>query len=342
MKNNTVNDIFQNNNSNKNKTKTILLLTIVAIILISVFLIIAWVMTRDNPIQSIEEVDSNAKITNQQNAPSPIPYAHNIENQNDNPLGINDNMVLQIPNSNQNNTESMSSVPPLSVQSNELEENKGNKTEQEQVGFENDERYKAAYKELELKHETKNKDKDIKQQEKEPTKVITPLPPKDTIIAQAPDPTAKRPVKKEEQKDSAKPKVEAQKKEVVKDTKKEDSKQVEKVVASTQKDKPKEVISKQPSDKVIQRPQNIADANQGKSPEKGHYIQVGSFTIQDKITPEFLNKVSKYSYRKENSEYNGKPSVKYLIGPYKTREEAKQIESKIRTEIKSDAFYVKR
>ena len=60
MKDNTnvTNDIFQNDN-NKNKTKTILLLTIVAVILIAVFLIIAWVMTRDNTLQVASKAVDN-------------------------------------------------------------------------------------------------------------------------------------------------------------------------------------------------------------------------------------------------------------------------------------------
>ncbi len=354
VKNNSaVDDIFKNDNSNKNRTKTILLLAIVAIILISVFLIIAWVMTRDNPMQNIEEVDQEKKVLNEQssNQQSPLPYAHNIDtSKNNNPLGINDSISSNL--ANPNNVEvPMSSTPPLGVQASDLDkstQNTNNMPNKEHANFEDDARYVAAYKALQDKYEA-NKDtksqQDKKEQEVTQPKVITPLEPKKVTIAQAPDPTIRNQAKSTDVKANTKPNTEAPKqaqkdsKPTLKDPKKEEQKQVVQV----NKDKPKETVTKQPSpDKVIPRPQSVAGENQGKAPEKGHYIQVGSFTVQDKITPEFLNKVSKYSYRKENSEYNGKPSVKYLIGPYKTREEAKQVESKIRTEIKSDAFYVKR
>ncbi len=336
--NRPVNDIFQNDNGSKNKTKTILLLTIVAIILISVFLIIAWVMTRDNPIQAMQNQNTNEAIINEPKNP-PLPYAHNMDNEN--PLGLDTTKeTLGLNEKPVDNP--MSNVPPVGVPINNA--NTTPTTEQQAVAkdddFENNARFQAALRDLERQHtdkkEIKKEEEPAKTKEQTPTKVITPLAPKDTTIARAPDPTksAQKPAPKPIDKEKAKP---------------ADSVKPNPQPVATQKPKEPEkpalmpIIDREKPDnkKVIQRPQNnVVSANQGKAPEKGHYIQVGSFVAQEKITPEFLNKIAKYNYRILKVEEKGGIRAKYLIGPYKTRAEVKQIETKIRTEINQGAFYV--
>ena len=114
-KNSQVNDIFADDNGARNRTKTILLLTIVAVILIAVFLIIAWVMTRDNPIQSISVNNTESNITSGSsnggangtlNAQKPIPYAHS-ESQNPNP-NLTDQLGLNVDSN-------LSTTPPIGV-----------------------------------------------------------------------------------------------------------------------------------------------------------------------------------------------------------------------------------
>lgn len=58
----------------------------------------------------------------------------------------------------------------------------------------------------------------------------------------------------------------------------------------------------------------------GSNATAGHYLQVGVFNK----TPNkaFLDKIKKYSYRTQTSVLNGESVTKYLIGPYKSRNEA--------------------
>lgn len=393
MKKNSVEDILQNDTGNKSKTKTILLLAIVAIILISVFLIIAWVMTRDNPVHTLSDANANNRVLSQQidNTPQTIPYAHNIDsNAQSNFLSNGHNDQQDQLGLNLDNTQgremAMSSVPPVGVQTQTSETSMGMISALAETGgnYEDDQRYQAALRDLEQRHGAKSVADNVKSQEQaqvapvvpsvQPVqdKVVTPSVPKEAPIATLNQPTkttldkdAKEGVKpiskeKEELKDAKKPadqNVKQQQEIKPQDVK---PKEVQKTPAS--QPKPAEpVVQKQPveaqkpqaqtekpkqpvelaQDKVIQRSQSVVDANQGKVPEKGHYIQVGSFAAQDqdKMKP-FLNKISKYNYRKLDVKMNdGSTTVKYLIGPYKTREEAKQIETKIRTEINSGAFH---
>lgn len=351
--NRPVNDIFQNDNSSRNKTKTILLLTIVAVILISVFLIIAWVMTRDNPIQTLNQDGDQAVLSGSK---QPLAFAHNLESENTpspdsntNPLNID----ISAPQETQDPL--MSNVPPIGVQNvlpPVVEPQPAAKD-----SFENDERYQAAVRNLEQQHIDKQnaaaKKEEMKKEEakkeeakrEQPQKVLTPLPLKETTIARAPDPT-KTTQKKEPEKPAPK---------------QEPAKTAESAKPATQPTptpKPKEADKPAPKpepaktaeatkpaepkaeNKTIQRPQNnVVNERQGKSPEKGHYIQVGALA-QNKITPEFLNKISKYNYRILTIKEGDTTKSKYLIGPYKSQQEAKQLVQKIRTEIAGDAFYV--
>lgn len=365
--NRSVNDIFQNDNSSKNKTKTILLLTIVAIILISVFLIIAWVMTRDNPLQDMQK--EHEQTLNNQTKERPLPYAHNMENEN--PFGIDTSK--NIPPRNEDSSlpdTAMSNTPPIGVPTdNNLALATENKDAEKNNEFERDEKYQAVLKDLEKQHadkkntEAKKETESQKAKEQAQTKVVMPPVPKETIIAPALDPTKSTQKAKDSDKQAQKiaPKEQAKLAEAKKpntqttqanttqkpkDSEKPNIKPQEKQNSQEKPNTsatPQKLESKEQDNKVMQRPQNnIVSANQGKAPEKGHYVQVGAFTDQDKITPEFLNKISKYNYRILKVEQNGVKSAKYLIGPYKTREEVKQIETKIRTEINQGAFYVDR
>lgn len=363
--NKTVNDIFQNDNGNKNKTKTILLLTIVAIILIAVFLIVAWVMTRDNPLQeSQKDQEQAAKTAIEQPSERPVPYAHNMENEN--PFGIDTSKGMTgVPaNGGQNRPDStMSNIPPVVVPTNNATApTSDNKYAEKGDDLEKDEKYRAVLKDLEKQHSDKKnaeaKKDDSPKKEKAQAKVVVPPVPKETTIATALDPTkSSQKPKSSEKKDSEKSTQKSAKEQAKPAESKKPSTTTQNAATQNAKDSEKPVAkqqtkssetnspNKEPNqDKVIHRPQNnIVSENQGKAPEKGHYVQVGAFTDQDKITPEFLNKISKYSYRVLKVEQpNGTTSVKYLIGPYKTREEVKQIETKIRTEINQGSFYVDR
>lgn len=361
--NNAVNDIFQNDNSSKNKTKTILLLTIVAIILISVFLIIAWVMTRDNPLQDMQKEHEQTSLN--QTKERPVPYAHN-NMENENPFGIDTSKNLSPQNEDSSLPDAaMSNTPPIGVPTdNTLALSTENKNAEKNNEFERDEKYQAVLKDLEKQHadkkntEAKKETESQKAKEQAQTKVVMPPVPKETIIAPALDPTkstqkakdsdkvAQKPASKEQVKpvETKKPVTPSNTTQKPKDSEKVDAKPQAKQTEQVKQNTPaatQKPESKDQDNKVMQRPQNnIVSANQGKDPEKGHYVQVGAFTDQDKITPEFLNKISKYNYRILKVEQNGVKSAKYLIGPYKTREEVKQIETKIRTEINQGAFYV--
>ena len=361
--NKPVNDIFQDDSGSKNKTKTILLLTIVAIILIAVFLIIAWVMTRDNPLQDMQKEHEQTSLNQPIGRPTPPANSNNMENGN--PFGIDTNRNVSLPSEDSSlpNT-AMSNTPPIGVPmentitqtsaNTKIPENKDSEKNNE---FENDAKYQAAFKDLEKQHadkknaETKKEVESPKAKEHAQAKVVVPPLPKETVIVPALDPTKSSQKAKDSEKSSHKPKPKEQAKPA--ETKKPNTQATSTNATQKSKDSEKPVEQAKPKpvatqkaeskeqNKVIQKPQNsIVSENQGKAPEKGHYMQVGAFTDQDKITTEFLNKISKYNYRILKVDKNGTTSAKYLIGPYKTRGEVKQIEAKVRTEINQGAFYV--
>ncbi|PAF46545.1 hypothetical protein BKH46_07320 [Helicobacter sp. 12S02634-8] len=86
---------------------------------------------------------------------------------------------------------------------------------------------------------------------------------------------------------------------------------------------------------------NTATAPKAKAPAKeakngtpataGYYLQVGAFSK----TPnkEFLNKISKYSYRTQSTIDNNQTITKYLIGPYPSRAGADKDIAKITADI---------
>lgn len=279
--NKPVNDIFQSDSGNKNKTKTLLLLTIVAIILISVFLIIAWVMTRDNPLQDMQNQNKGESTLNEPKSAT-LPYAHNLDSQNPLNLGTNKaSLQLQEDESQINNP--MSNVPPLGVPATNFASMSATDTKPSgNDDLENDARFQAAIRDLEKQHNDK---KNTESKKLEPTK---------------PDPL--------KQKEG---------------------------VATKPKDSEKTDNKKQ-NDNIIPKPQNnVISANQGKAPEQGYYLQVGVFTQ----TPaqSFLNKIAKYNYRVLKTEEDGVAKSKYLIGPYISKNKAKEAEQKVREEVESKA-----
>ena len=338
--NKAVNDIFQNDNGSKNKTKTILLLTIVAIILISVFLIIAWVMTRDNPLQDMQnqtmkDQNKNGLALNEPKDKT-LPYAHNLDSQN--PLGLDTNRDSLKPQESESQADNpMSNVPPLGVPANTAPMPTTSTKPSKDDELENDVRFQAALRDLEKQHnDKKNLDKKTESKKEaepkkpEPTKVITPIPPKDTTIAIAPDPTKSTQKPKDSDKDSKK--QESQKAE----PKKPEQKKQEPAKTESSKPKDSEKETKKPNDNIIPKPQNnVVSANQGKAPEQGYYLQVGVFTQ----TPaqSFLNKIAKYNYRVLKTEEDGVTKSKYLIGPYISKNKAKEAEQKVREEVESKA-----
>ncbi|RDU66371.1 hypothetical protein CQA53_03900 [Helicobacter didelphidarum] len=340
MKNNSnVNDIFQNDNNSKNKTKTILLLTIVMIILIAVFLIIAWVMTRDNPIQTIaiEDTGKNNLILNESpNSQKPIPYAHNTENATPNPTladSANNQLGLDLDSQNPH----ISLTPPVGVDADSknvqpnfppLSINTSSQTPL--PNYEEDKQYQNTIKDLQKKHEEKgnghnqvvaNNQKQPPQDEiKIPQKVIVSSAPQvvSTPISDLPKQVKKpeevnKPIKKQEQVQSASGKK-----------------------PETNAGKPLAQTSAQ--DNVIQRPAKPTDSKQGTTATKGHYIQVGAFSLKPEAI--FLNKISKYSYRIESyTDNEGKTVTRYLIGPYKDKQDATRNLQNIRTEILPSATH---
>lgn len=389
-KKSNVNDIFQNDNNGKNKTKTILLLVIVAIILIAVFLIIAWVMTRENPMQTIQNANNaNTKIINPTPAQNPIPYAHNLDN-NPKPNtqnNANDALGLGIDSQNTQNM-GISTLPPLGVKTDNTPTNNTqppliNATPQgnTSLSYQNDpafQHYNDIVKQEQMKQEQNKQEhtkKDTYKQESEkvPSKVITPLPPKETPIVTAPDPTkthnnsTQKPKetnsatqKKSDSKESSNT---APKKSDSKDTKnhaqetskevtkkpenkitKPDSKdthvtQKENPKSTTQASKPTQPANTQNDPKIIQRPVKSQNKEQGTEATKGFYIQVGSFAQRDKIDQKFLTSIAEYSYRTKVETKDGKTTIKYLIGPYKERTETKRYLQDIKTKINPNAFF---
>ena len=279
--NKPVNDIFQSDSGNKNKTKTLLLLTIVAIILISVFLIIAWVMTRDNPLQDMQNQNKGESALNEPKSAT-LPYAHNLDSQN--PLNLDTNKAsLQLQEDESQINNPMSNVPPLGVPATNFASMSATDTKPSgNDDLENDARFQAAIRDLEKQH---NEKKNTESKKLEPTK---------------PDPL------KQKEGVTTKPK----------DSEKTDN--------------------KKQNDNIIPKPQNnVISANQGKAPEQGYYLQVGVFTQ----TPaqSFLNKIAKYNYRVLKTEEDGVAKSKYLIGPYISKNKAKEAEQKVREEVESKA-----
>lgn len=72
--------------------------------------------------------------------------------------------------------------------------------------------------------------------------------------------------------------------------------------------------------KEVKQPVTKPALKNGSNATAGHYLQVGVFNK----TPNkaFLDKIKKYSYRTQTSILNGETVTKYLIGPYKSRNEA--------------------
>ena len=352
MKDNTnvTNDIFQNDN-NKNKTKTILLLTIVAVILIAVFLIIAWVMTRDNSLQvASKAVDNNNDIIVSQSPNNDFqpqiqqdPFNLNLP-----PAPPSSNKPV-IPNNTISNTppSNVSNEPNLGALSNAI----NNSIPDSKTNYENDPKFQENLKAIEQKHADKNADKNQKPDEKgdkkdtkittQPPRVVTPPPPRETVIAQAPDPT--RQTKPSTPKSDDKGKNDnkgnnAKDSKNDKGTNKTEPKKQEGKDNKDNKDNKPKADSKPDSkdDNVIHRPVRPVLKDQGKEAAKGHYIQVGIFSKDSKIDPIFLNNISKYSYRIKAVDGD---KVRYLIGPYNSKTDANRELQTIRTEINSGAFY---
>lgn len=85
--------------------------------------------------------------------------------------------------------------------------------------------------------------------------------------------------------------------------------------------KPADTAKKTPTKaKEVKQPTAKPVAKNGSNATPGHYLQVGVFNK----TPNkaFLDKIKKYSYRTQTSILNGESVTKYLIGPYKSRNEA--------------------
>ncbi|TLD83339.1 SPOR domain-containing protein [Helicobacter trogontum] len=344
--NKPVNDIFQSDSGNKNKTKTLLLLTIVAIILISVFLIIAWVMTRDNPLQDMQNQNKGESTLNEPKSAT-LPYAHNLDSQNPLNLGTNKaSLQLQEDESQINNP--MSNVPPLGVPATNFASMSATDTKPSgNDDLENDARFQAAIRDLEKQHNDK---KNTESKKLEPTKP-DPLKQKEGVATKPKD-SEKTDNKKQNDNIIPKPQNNMHPQAPSKDLEKQhnDKKNTEsKKLEPTKPDplKQKEGVSTKPkdsektdnkkqNDNIIPKPQNnVISANQGKAPEQGYYLQVGVFTQ----TPaqSFLNKIAKYNYRVLKTEEDGVAKSKYLIGPYISKNKAKEAEQKVREEVESKA-----
>ncbi|MGI0405956.1 SPOR domain-containing protein [Helicobacter himalayensis] len=79
--------------------------------------------------------------------------------------------------------------------------------------------------------------------------------------------------------------------------------------------------------------QTIDKSKNGQNAQKGHYIQVGSFS--NTPNKEFLSKLENYSYRV----YNMQNATKYLIGPYNSRTDANRDMLKVKTDMGEQVFY---
>lgn len=101
------------------------------------------------------------------------------------------------------------------------------------------------------------------------------------------------------------------------------------IKTETTKPEPVKKSSVKPADKTkkplakpkeVKQPLTKPMLKNGSNATAGHYLQVGVFNK----TPNkaFLDKIKKYSYRTQTSILNGETVTKYLIGPYKSRNEA--------------------
>lgn len=79
--------------------------------------------------------------------------------------------------------------------------------------------------------------------------------------------------------------------------------------------------------------QTIDKSKNGQTAQKGHYIQVGSFS--NTPNKEFLGKLENYSYRI----YNVQNATKYLVGPYNSRTDANNDILKVKTDMGEQVFY---
>lgn len=107
-------------------------------------------------------------------------------------------------------------------------------------------------------------------------------------------------------------------------------KQAPKPITETTKREPVKKSSAKPTDKTkkpVAKPKEVKQPlatkpmlKNGSNATAGHYLQVGVFNK----TPNkaFMDKIKKYSYRTQTSILNGETVTKYLIGPYKSRNEA--------------------
>ena len=77
----------------------------------------------------------------------------------------------------------------------------------------------------------------------------------------------------------------------------------------------------------------IDKSKNGQTAQKGHYIQVGSFS--NTPNKEFLGKLENYSYRI----YNVQNATKYLVGPYNSRTDANNDILKVKTDMGEQVFY---
>lgn len=340
MKNQSgVNDIFENEGGG-NKTKTILLLSIVAVILVVAFLIIAWVITREDTIETIDAIgdSQNNRVINQPSYSSntgnsvqqyPPPYGGS------NPLDINMSGISGTP---------PPSIPTLNPPSSSTDTDTLNDPAI-----------------IDTMRQIASQDAVNKGTGGLDTPSATPSAPKadsmDTKVAQAAAPAAMAP------KDMPKPEAKPEVKDTPKDIKptstqapkplppvKPESKKPEaKTEAKPMKDsketkvadnaaKPAPKPAAAPGNNIIGRPATTPDADNGKPATKGHYIQVGSFTgAVDSI---FLNKISKYSYRIKEDSKDGKTVMKYLVGPYPSKVDANKNIKKIKEEVQGSAFYL--
>ncbi|MWV62483.1 SPOR domain-containing protein [Helicobacter saguini] len=353
MKNNSnMNDIFANDNSARNKTKTIFLLSIVAIILIAVFLIIAWVMTRDNTIQPLETQGENERIQSPQKE---IPYAHsedttpnpNIINSPDNQLGLNLDSGLTTtppPNLAQNQTPQTPQIPgfqPVAQPDSNVQKETPNflpppVNTQNTPNYEDDPKYQENLKNLQAQQTAKNA-----QQVNTTQKVVTPPPPVEL------KPSDKKDAKKDSKDAKTTPPPAATKDSKAIQNRAVDSKQAE---AKKPESKPTEskTAEKKPAttaasdkkdDKILQRPAQPTNKNNGTPAQKGHYIQVGSFPEANKVDTLFMQNIQKYGYRIQKFDNNGVPFVRYLVGPYKDQQEAKSKLNEVKTQINGNAIY---
>ena len=340
MKNQSgVNDIFESEGGG-NKTKTILLLSIVAVILVVAFLIIAWVITREDTIETIDAIgdSQNNRVINQ---PS---YQSNIDNsaQRYSPPPYGGSNPLDI------NMSGISGTPPPSIPT----------LNPPSPSADTDALNDPAV--IDTMRQIASQDAANRGMGGLDTPSTTPSMSKgamDTKVAQATVPATMAP--KEMPKPESKPEVKDTPKDVkptstqapkpLPPVKPESKKPEVKTEVSPTKDpkdtkvadnaaKPAPKPAATPGNNIIGRPATTPDADNGKPATKGHYIQVGSFTgAVDSI---FLNKISKYSYRIKEDSKDGKTVMKYLVGPYPSKVDANKNIKKIKEEVQGSAFYL--